>query len=817
MVTRGAEGRLAERSRRGYAFRDIEERWRRFWEEERLHRPDLDRAERPFYNLMMFPYPSAEGLHVGNCFAFIGADIYGRAMRMRGYDVFEPIGFDAFGIHSENYALKVGKHPSVLVPENIARFTEQLRRLGNQFDWAHVVDTTIPEYYRWTQWLFVTLMRAGLVERKRAPVNWCPSCKTVLADEQVEAGLCERCGMTAISRELTQWFFKITAYQERLLANLEWIDWSEITKRAQERWIGRSEGTEVVWLLDGSDRSLTTFTTRVDTIFGVTFLVIAPEHPALAEIASPAEAARVAEYAAAARLRARAERHDAPEREKSGVPTGASAIHPLTGERVPIWTADYVLMGYGTGVVQGVPAHDARDLEFARRFALPVREVVRAPGTAEAAPDPDAAFEGEGALVDSGAFSGLTTENARREITAALAQRGLGRAAVLFRLHDWCVSRQRYWGPPIPVIHCPRCGALPVPDDALPVLLPMTNDYIPDDSGKSPLAKIDAFVRTTCPRCGDTARRDTDVLDNFLDSAWYYLRYPCTEFHDRAFDPERVGRWLPVDMYIGGQEHAVLHLLYTRFLSLALHDLGLLPFDEPFKRFRAHGLIIKNGAKMSKSRGNVVNPDEYLDLVGTDAFRLYLMFLGPFTEGGDFRDEGMVGVERFLDRVHALRHIPEGALSPAAESKLHWAIKKVTDDIESLKYNTGIAAMMETLNLLEKEAPLPAEALGRFVRILAPFAPHLAEEIWHRIGGGGSIFRAPWPEYDPARLVADTIEIVFQVNGKVRGKGLVPRSATEEDLTAAALADPQVQAHASGRPLRRVVVVAGKLVNVVVG
>jgi leucyl-tRNA synthetase len=356
-----------------------------------------------------------------------------------------------------------------------------------------------------------------------------------------------------------------------------------------------------------------------------------------------------------------------------------------------------------------------------------------------------------------------------------------------------------------------------VPDDALPVLLPMTNDYIPDDSGKSPLAKIDAFVRTTCPRCGDTARRDTDVLDNFLDSAWYYLRYPCTEFHDRAFDPERVGRWLPVDMYIGGQEHAVLHLLYTRFLSLALHDLGLLPFDEPFKRFRAHGLIIKNGAKMSKSRGNVVNPDEYLDLVGTDAFRLYLMFLGPFTEGGDFRDEGMVGVERFLDRVHALRHIPEGALSPAAESKLHWAIKKVTDDIESLKYNTGIAAMMETLNLLEKEAPLPAEALGRFVRILAPFAPHLAEEIWHRIGGGGSIFRAPWPEYDPARLVADTIEIVFQVNGKVRGKGLVPRSATEEDLTAAALADPQVQAHASGRPLRRVVVVAGKLVNVVVG
>ncbi len=807
--------------RRAYAFREIEEKWRRFWEEERLHRPDLDGAERPFYNLMMFPYPSAEGLHVGNCFAFIGADIYGRAMRLRGHDVFEPIGFDAFGIHSENYALKVGKHPGVLVPENIARFTEQLKRLGNQFDWTHVVDTTVPEYYRWTQWLFVVLMKAGLVERKRAPVNWCPSCKTVLADEQVEAGKCERCGTEAVERDLLQWFFKITKYQEQLLANLEWIDWSEITRRAQERWIGRSEGTEVDWRVEGSDRVLTTFTTRVDTLFGVTFLVISPEHPLLAELTAYERAAEVAAYGIAARRKTRFERATAA-RDKSGVQTGRMALHPVTGERVPIWTADYVLMGYGTGVVQGVPAHDQRDLDFATARGIPIREVVRATGAADGAAAPGVApanglaYEGEGVLFESGAFDGLATEKARARITGRLAADGRGRATVLFRLHDWCVSRQRYWGPPIPVVHCERCGALPVPEDSLPVLLPMTDDYIPDDSGRSPLAKIEAFVNTTCPSCGGSAQRDTDVLDNFLDSAWYYLRYTSTEFHDRAFDGARTKKWLPVAMYIGGQEHAVLHLLYTRFLSMALHDLGHVPFAEPFKTFRAHGLIVKDGAKMSKSRGNVVNPDAYLDRVGSDAFRLYLMFLGPFTEGGDFRDEGMVGVERFLDRVHGLAHRPDGALSREAEAKLHWAIKKVTDDVVSLKYNTGIAAMMETINVLEKEQPLPAEALGRFVRILAPFAPHLAEEIWRRIDArAATIFRSGWPSYDPALLVSDTVEVVFQVNGKVRGKGVVPAGTQEDALKAAALDDPAVRAHTSGKTIHRVVVVQGKLVNVV--
>jgi leucyl-tRNA synthetase len=792
--------------------REVEERWRAFWEESGFHRPDLDRAARPFYNLMMFPYPSAEGLHVGNCFAFIGSDIYGRAMRLRGHDVFEPIGFDAFGIHSENFALKVGKHPGRLIPENIARFTGQLKRLGNQFDWSHTVDTTAPEYYRWTQWLFVTLMKAGLAERKSAPVNWCPNCKTVLADEQVIDGRCERCGTEVTERELLQWFFKITRYQERLLANLAWIDWSEITKRAQERWIGRSEGTEVAWRVEGSDRVLTTFTTRVDTLFGVTFLVISPEHPLLGDLTTPERAAEVTAYARAARKKSRIERA-AVGKEKSGVPTGSFVLHPVTGERVPLWTADYVLLGYGTGVVQGVPAHDQRDLDFATRYGLPVREVIRAPG----APAAGVAYEGEGVLVGSGAFDGVPSEEARARITAHLAAARRGRATVQFRLHDWCVSRQRYWGPPIPVIHCGRCGALPVPEEALPVLLPMTDDYIPDDSGKSPLAKIDAFVNTTCPSCGGPAQRDTDVLDNFLDSAWYFLRYPSTDRNDRAFDPARNERWLPVDMYIGGQEHAVLHLLYTRFLCMALHDLGHLAFEEPFEKFRAHGMIVKDGAKMSKSRGNVVNPDEYLDRVGSDAFRLYLMFLGPFTEGGDFRDEGMVGVERFLDRVHGLAHRAGGALPREAEMKLHWAVKKVTDDIDTLKYNTGIAAMMETLNVLEREAPVPAEALGRFARILAPFAPHLAEEVWHRIGMTGSIFRASWPGYDPAMLVADTIEVVFQVNGKVRGKGLLPAGSTEEALKEAALADGSVRAHTDGKTIRRVVVVQGRLVNVVAG
>jgi len=804
-------GTSAPRSRRGYAFGAVEEKWRAEWERRGLHTPDLDAAARPFYNLMMFPYPSAEGLHVGNCFAFIGADIFGRYMRLRGYDVFEPIGFDAFGIHSENYALKVGKHPGVLVPENIARFKVQLARLGAQFDWSRNVDTTAPEYYRWTQWIFVQLMKAGLVEQRRAPVNWCVSCKTVLADEQVEDGLCERCGNAVIERELLQWFFKITRYQETLLANLEWIDWSEDVKGAQRRWIGRSDGCEVSWRLDGGDRDLTTFTTRVDTLMGVTFLAISPEHPLTARITTPEHADAVRAYADGAKRKSRFERAELG-KGKSGVPTGAFAIHPVTGARVPIWTADYVLMGYGTGVVQGVPAHDVRDHEFATKFGLPIVTVVTAPGARDAA----SAYEGEGSLANSGEFDGLETPAARERITAWLAARQLGSGRTQYRLHDWCVSRQRYWGPPIPVVHCPACGALPVPEESLPVLLPMTNDYIPDDSGLSPLAKVDAFVATTCPKCGGPARRDTDVLDNFLDSAWYYIRYPSTERHDQPWDPARTARWLPVDMYIGGREHSVLHLLYTRFLCLALHDLGHLPFAEPFNRFRAHGLIVKDGAKMSKSRGNVVNPDEYLNRVGTDAFRLYLMFLGPFVEGGDFRDEGMVGVERFLDRVHALPHAPGAALSRAAESKLHWAIKKVTDDLETLKYNTGIAAMMETLNVFESEAPVPSDALGRFAQILSPFAPHLAEEIWQRLGHSESIFLSTWPSFDPVLVLGDSIEVVFQVNGKVRGKASLPIGSSEDDLKAAALADAGVSAHTAGKSIARVVVVQGRLVNVVV-
>jgi leucyl-tRNA synthetase len=582
-------------------------------------------------------------------------------------------------------------------------------------------------------------------------------------------------------------------------------------KRAQRRWIGKSEGAEVAWGVEGSSIVLTTFTTRVDTLFGVTFLVISPEHPMLETITAPERREAVREYANAARKKSRFERAELS-KEKSGVPLGAFATHPLTGERIPIWTADYVLMGYGTGVVQGVPAHDQRDLDFAAKFALPIHQVVSAPEP----PAAGVAYEGEGTLVASGQFTGLTTVEARERITEALAGAGLGEARVQFRLHDWCVSRQRYWGPPIPVIHCEACGAQPVPEEALPVLLPMTDDYIPDDSGKSPLAKMESFVNTTCPRCGGPARRDTDVLDNFLDSAWYYFRYPSTEFHDRAFDAARTSRWLPVGMYIGGQEHSVLHLLYTRFLCMALNELGHVPFEEPFRRFRAHGLIVKDGAKMSKSRGNVVNPDEYLDRVGSDAFRLYLMFLGPFSEGGDFRDEGMVGVERFLDRVHALPHRAGGTLPRAAESKLHWAIKKVTDDIESLKYNTGIAAMMETLNVLEAEEAVPAEALGRFARILAPFAPHLAEEVWHRIGNTGSVFLAGWPEHDPALLVGDSIEVVFQVNGKVRGKALLPAGSDDAALSAAATADPGVIAHTQGKTIAKVIVIQGKLVNVVV-
>ncbi len=833
----------------------VEEKWQRRWSERATNLrsdDDLREAASPFYTLMMFPYPSAEGLHVGNMYAFTGADIYGRWMRLQGYDVFEPIGFDAFGIHSENYALKVGVNPMELIPRNVQNFTRQLRRIGVMYDWNHTVDTTDPRYYRWTQWIFLQLYEAGLAVKKQAPVNWCPSCHTVLANEQVITGACERCGTVVEQRLLSQWFFRITEYAERLLKNLAWIDWSESTKKAQENWIGRSEGAEIHFRVsspwqatagseaaaavrearaehaahpeDGSFEqrlTISVFTTRPDTLFGATFMVLAPEHPVVDWITTQDKKAEVEAYRARVRAMDLVARKSI-EKAKTGVFTGAYCVNPATGEDIPVWIADYVLMEYGTGAIMAVPGHDERDFEFARTFGLQIRRVIA--GEGEHADTPlEEAFPGEGDLVNSGVFDGAPTSEGRGAITRWLEDRGDGRMRVNYRLHDWCISRQRYWGPPIPIIYCDACGTVPVPESDLPVVLPYTEDYRPDESGISPLARVEEWYRVECPRCGAAARRETDVSDTFLDSAWYFLRYPSANHDETAFDDQLTKKWLPVDMYIGGEEHAVLHLLYSRFITMVLHDRGLLDFEEPYKTFRKHGLLIKEGAKMSKSRGNVVIPDNYIEEWGADAFRTYLMFLGPYQEGGDFRDSGLQGPYGFLSRLwDTIVPVDElGSDEPAGalEQKLHATIRKVTEDIAGLRYNTAIAALMEYLNAVREGGRRANRGeIEPVVPLVAPFAPFIAEELWERLGHRRSLFDARnWPAYDPAKTLADTIEMVVQVNGKVRARLPMARGVAQDDARAAAVADENVARFLDDGAVRKIVFVPDRLINLVVG
>jgi len=806
----------------------VEARWQQRWQERGTNRVDLAAAARPFYNLMMFPYPSAEGLHVGNVFAFVGTDIFGRFQRLRGHDVFEPIGFDAFGIHSENYALKVNTHPAELIPRNIARFRQQLRRVGLMVSWDHEVSTTDPAYYRWTQWIFLQLYKAGLAYKKAAPVNWCPECKTVLANEQVINGYCERHPDTLVTqRVLEQWFFAITGFAQRLLDHLDTLDWSDSTRTAQRNWIGRSEGAELVFTT-AIGESITVFTTRPDTVYGATWVVLAPEHPLVERLTAVEARPAVQAYLRQVQAMDLVSRKVGA-KEKTGVFLGAYARNPATGESVPIWIADYVLMEYGTGAIMAVPGHDERDHEFAQKFGLPIVRVVEPTG------DEDGALpylSWDGRLVNSGAFDGQECHDAAPAITRWLEERSLATARVQYRLHDWCISRQRYWGPPIPIINCDRCGAVPVPEKDLPVELPPLENYRPDESGISPLARLESWYRVPCPTCGALARRETDVSDTFLDSAWYFLRYPSTDFDDRPFDPALTRRWLPVTSYIGGNEHAVLHLMYARFITMVLHDLGHLHFEEPFARFRAHGTIVKDGAKMSKSRGNVVVPDEYIAQWGADTFRMYLMFLGPYQEGGDFRDEGISGIRRFLDRVWGLvGDVAAGAVPDAARRKLHQTIRKVGADVAELRYNTAIAAMMELVNLLRREGQ-DGESRGAqgqgggsgtardlvepLVILLAPFAPHFAEECWERLGHEGSVFEARWPDFDPELARDAEIELVIQVNGKVRGRLQVAAGLPESEAVAQAQADETVRKFIGDKKIRKAIYVKDRLVNLVV-
>jgi leucyl-tRNA synthetase len=803
-----------------YDFAAFELKWRTRWEERKLYQVDLHRARRPYYNLMMFPYPSAKGLHVGNVYSYIGSDVHGRWMAMQGYDVFEPIGFDAFGMHSENFAIKRGIHPRRLTALNIEHFREdQLKRIGNRFDWSHELHTTDPSYYRWTQWIFLQLFKSGLAERKTAPVNWCPKDKTVLADEQVINGRCERCDSIVERRWLEQWFLKLTNYAQQLLDDLDQLDWSERVKTAQRNWIGRSEGLEFNMAIAGMpEQSVQVYTTRPDTIFGMTFVALAPQHPLVTVITDAAHREAVASYQeTASRLRT------GEERVMTGVFTGAYTLHPLTGERIPIWVADFVLEGHGAGAVMGVPAHDETDMAFALAMGLSVRFVVQPPHAGATLPGigvQPTAYVQPGVLVDSGAYSGMTSEQAREAIAAWFEAHGLGKRVAKYRLRDWLISRQRYWGPPIPIIYCPQHGAVPVPEDQLPIRLPDIEEWMPTGTGASPLAAIASFVNTTCPICGGPARRETDVSDNFLDSAWYSLRYPSNTDEIQPWDPELTRKWLPVDMCIGGAEHSVLHLMYVRFITMALHDLGYLAFTEPFKRFRANGTITKDGAKISKSKGNVINPDGYIAYFGADVFRLYLMFMGPYEAGGDFNDRGIGGAVRFLDRVWQMVTLHEADTAPGnldreAKRAMHATVKQVTEDIAAFKYNTAIAALMEYLNNLEARQDVTREELQTLLVLLAPLAPYITEELWERLGYRDSIHKAPWPVFDAEAMRPDVIRLPVQVNGRVRDHIDIAYDTSEEEVKQQAMAAEKVQRFVAGQAVRKVIYVPGKLVNVV--
>jgi leucyl-tRNA synthetase len=1020
-----------------YVPSEIEPKWQQTWEAEKLYQPDLDTSKKPFYTLMMFPYPSAEGLHVGSMYTFSGVDAYARFKRMQGYDVFEPIGLDGFGIHSENYALKTGRHPMEQADITEENYYRQLHEIGNSFDWSRTVETYKPEYYQWTQWLFLELFKAGLAYKKKAPVNFCPSCKTVLADEQVIDGKCERCGSIVEKRDLAQWFFRITNYSERLLTNLKDINWSEKVKIAQKNWIGKSEGATIEFRIENSEFRIEVFTTRPDTLYGATFLVVSPEHPIVAQLVS-SELTEVTEYIKKAKNKTAEERRES--KDKSGVFSGFSAIHPLTGEKLQIWIADYVLMGYGTGAIMAVPAHDERDYAFAKKYDLQIKQVIAdrkqnyvvvhgCPGKKEEnmdlgqtsttkhwipwirkalegthaqvyvpiMPTPwepkytewkdafeklhidensviiahscgaafvvrwlgetkrqikrlilvapakisaqdssqaikdfydfqiDAAvkdrigeviiftsdteeerhkrsaklyfdilggsvrelkrrghftveqmgteefpelllaaigevYTGEGEIINSEGWNGWQVPENIDKIIDWLGKKGVGKREEQYHLRDWLISRQRYWGPPIPMIHCQHCeqekkswftlqkkeeqasdwnhyGWYPVPETDLPVKLPYVEEFKPLGTGVSPLASVAPFYEVKCPGCSRPAKRETDVSDTFLDSAWYFFRYIATEYTKKPFDLERVKKWLPVTIYIGGAEHAVLHLLYARFITMVLHDLNFCDFEEPFERFYAHGLIIKDGAKMSKSKGNVIVPDEYIRKYGADTLRTYLRFIGPFEDGGDFRDSGIEGMYKFLKRVWTLmtvKPILHTPLSGIDKRKLHQLIKNVTDDYEQFRYNTVIAKLMTYYNDISGQDQLYQESAEVFLKLLAPFAPHITEELYQTVilsatkglppdssakpvhaNEFHSIHRSLWPTYDPAILVQDIVRIIIQQNSKVRDIMEIPASKQKDRgyVEEHARKSEKLLRNIAGKQEKKILYIPGKVIN----
>jgi leucyl-tRNA synthetase len=811
---------------RPYDHQAIEAKWQAWWDRERVFRTSDDPAKPKFYCLDMFPYPSGSGLHVGHLEGYTATDIVSRYKRMQGFNVLHPMGWDAFGLPAEQYAVKTGVHPAITTAENITVFKRQMKRVGLSYDWERELSTTDPDYYRWTQWIFLKLFERGLAYVAEVPVNWCPALGTVLANEEIVDGKSEVGGFDVVRKPMRQWVLKITAYADRLLEGLKLVDWPASTLEMQKNWIGRSIGAEVEFALAGAKGALRVFTTRPDTLFGATYMVLAPEHPLVDTVTQPAHRAEVAAYRDAASRKSDLQRQEL-DKDKTGVFTGGHAVNPVNGERLPVWIADYVLMSYGTGAIMAVPAHDERDWAFARTYTLPIREVISGGDVSK-----EAFVEtGRGTVMNSttpdGSFSidGLTPNDAIPKITAWLESRGKGRKTINYKLRDWLFARQRYWGEPFPIVWTDG-EPKPLPEEQLPLTLPETKDFKPSGTGESPLANLGTWLATTDPATGKPARRETNTMPQWAGSCWYYLRFLDPKNSRQLVDPVRERYWMPVDLYIGGSEHAVLHLLYARFWHKVLYDIGVVSTPEPFRKLVHQGIVLgEDNQKMSKSRGNVVNPDEMVERFGADAVRLYEMFMGPLEAMKPWSTRGVEGVTRFLDRVWRLIVSDEGSLSravadvePSDDQRrlLHQTIKKVTEDLEALRFNTAISQMMVFTNELTKLDRHPRALLEPFVLLLAPFAPHLCEELWERLGHAPSVSRQPWPSFDPALVVSDRLEIPIQVNGRLRSKIEVPADWTEEQVVALAKQDGKLTEWLQGKPARKVIYVPKKLVNFVV-
>ena len=834
-----------------YPFSAIEKKWQAYWEENQSFAVTEDPSvpeEKRLYVLDMFPYPSGSGLHVGHPEGYTATDIYCRYLRMNGYNVLHPMGFDSFGLPAENYAIKTGTHPKITTERNIENFRRQIKSLGFSYDWSREISTHESEYYHWTQWIFLQLYKKGLAYESYTPINWCENCKTGLANEEVKDGKCERCGTPVVRKAIRQWILRITEYAERLLSGLDSLDWPESVKLMQRNWIGRSEGATVRFRIEGMDENLEVFTTRADTLFGATYMVVSPEHPLVEALTTEEQRSAVERYLKETSHKSDLERTDLA-KEKTGVFSGSYAINPVNDERIPIWIADYVLISYGTGAIMAVPAHDTRDWEFAKKFNLPIIEVLKSDVDVQ-----EEAWVEDGLHVNSGFIDGLDKHDAIEKMIAFLEERNLGERAINYKLRDWIFSRQRYWGEPIPLLHCETCGTVPVPEDRLPLLLPEVKSYEPSGTGESPLAKIDSWVNTTCPVCGGPARRETNTMPQWAGSCWYHLRYLDPHNTERFTGKEAEEYWMPVDLYVGGAEHAVLHLLYARFWHMVLFDLGLVSTEEPYQRLINQGMITSYAyqrkdkslvptdevteiapetwietatgeplervvAKMSKSLKNVINPDDIIHEYGADSMRMYEMFMGPLEVSKPWATAGLVGIYRFLDRIWRLYDEVEIVDEEPNEEllrTLHKTIKKVTEDTRDLAFNTAISQMMVLVNELYKEDVFPRSVAETFVKLLSPYVPHLAEELWEKLGHAPSVSKVQWPVWDEKLTVDTNIEVVFQINGKVRSKTMVRQGASKETLLSLAKDDAKIRSWLEGKTIVKEIVVPDKLVNLVV-